>query len=73
MNYEHRVRSFGKTDVERLSPLVFHHINLQGKYHFTLPEEIAASDNIVLCVIQTLRKKSCKHSALKINGKKDTS
>jgi TnpA family transposase len=28
-------------DVERLSPLVFHHINLQGKYHFTLPEEIA--------------------------------
>jgi Tn3 transposase DDE domain len=28
-------------DVERLSPLVFHHINVQGKYHFTLPEEVA--------------------------------
>ncbi len=28
-------------DVERLSPLVLHHINLQGKYHFTLPEGVA--------------------------------
>jgi TnpA family transposase len=39
------LRAQGETvrpeDVERLSPLVFHHINLQGKYHFTLPEEIA--------------------------------
>jgi TnpA family transposase len=27
-------------DVERLSPLVSHHINFVGKYHFTLPEEV---------------------------------
>jgi hypothetical protein len=26
-------------DVERLSPLVSHHINFVGEYHFTLPEE----------------------------------
>jgi len=36
-------------DVERLSPLVFHHINLQGKYHFTLPEEIAQGHHRPLC------------------------
>jgi TnpA family transposase len=27
-------------DVERLSPLVRHHINFVGKYHFSLPEEV---------------------------------
>ncbi len=27
-------------DVERLSPLVSHHINFVGKYHFYLPEEV---------------------------------
>lgn len=27
-------------DVERLSPLVSHHINFVGKYHFSLPEEV---------------------------------
>lgn len=27
-------------DVERLSPLVNHHINFVGKYHFTLPEKV---------------------------------
>ena len=29
-----------KEDMERLSPLVNHHINFVGKYHFTLPEEV---------------------------------
>ena len=28
-------------DVERLSPLGTRHINLEGKYHFTLPETVA--------------------------------
>ncbi|MCA9963784.1 MAG: Tn3 family transposase [Anaerolineales bacterium] len=27
-------------DLERLSPLVSHHINFVGKYHFSLPEEV---------------------------------
>jgi TnpA family transposase len=27
-------------DVERLSPLVSHHINFVGKYHFSLPDEV---------------------------------
>jgi TnpA family transposase len=27
-------------DVERLSPLVSHHINFVGKYHFSLPETV---------------------------------
>ena len=27
-------------DLERLSPLVSHHINFVGKYHFFLPEEV---------------------------------
>lgn len=27
-------------DVERLLPLVSHHINFVGKYHFTPPEEV---------------------------------
>jgi hypothetical protein len=27
-------------DVERLSPVVSHHINIVGKYHFSLPEEV---------------------------------
>ena len=27
-------------DVERLSPLGTRHINLEGKYHFTLPETV---------------------------------
>ena len=27
-------------DVERLSPLVSHHINFVGKYYFSLPEEV---------------------------------
>ena len=27
-------------DMERLSPLVSHHINFVGKYHFSLPEEV---------------------------------
>jgi Tn3 transposase DDE domain len=28
-------------DVERLAPLRFQHINVQGTYHFTLPENVA--------------------------------
>lgn len=28
-------------DVEHLAPLRFQHINVQGKYHFTLPESVA--------------------------------
>jgi len=28
-------------DVERLAPLRFQHINVHGKYHFTLPETVA--------------------------------
>lgn len=28
-------------DVERLAPLRFRHINVHGKYHFTLPEIVA--------------------------------
>ena len=28
-------------NVERLAPLRFQHINVQGKYHFTLPESVA--------------------------------
>ena len=28
-------------DIERLSPLGTRHINLEGKYHFTLPETVA--------------------------------
>jgi TnpA family transposase len=28
-------------DVERLAPLRFQHINVHGKYHFTLPESVA--------------------------------
>ena len=28
-------------DVKRLAPLRFQHINVQGKYHFTLPESVA--------------------------------
>jgi hypothetical protein len=28
-------------DVERLSPLVHHHIHLDGRYGFTLPEPLA--------------------------------
>jgi len=27
--------------VERLAPLRFQHINVQGTYHFTLPESVA--------------------------------
>lgn len=27
-------------DLERLSPLVSHHINFVGEYHFSLPEEV---------------------------------
>ena len=27
-------------DIERLSPLVSHHINFVGKYHFSLPDEV---------------------------------
>ena len=27
-------------DLERLSPLVGHHINYVGEYHFSLPEEV---------------------------------
>lgn len=27
-------------DMERLSPLVSHHINFVGKYHFSLPDEV---------------------------------
>lgn len=27
-------------DVERLSPLVHHHIHLDGRYHFSLPEPL---------------------------------
>jgi hypothetical protein len=27
-------------DVERLAPLRFQHINVHGKYHFTLPETV---------------------------------
>lgn len=27
-------------DLQRLSPLVSHHINFVGKYHFSLPEEV---------------------------------
>jgi hypothetical protein len=38
-------RAFGQEvrleDVERLAPLRFQHINVQGKYHFTLPESVA--------------------------------
>ena len=29
-----------EADLERLSPLVSHHINLAGKYYFSLPEEV---------------------------------
>jgi hypothetical protein len=28
-------------DVERLAPLRFQHINIHGRYHFTLPEAVA--------------------------------
>jgi Tn3 transposase DDE domain-containing protein len=28
-------------DVKRLSPLLHHHIHLDGRYHFTLPEHLA--------------------------------
>ena len=28
-------------DVARLAPLRFQHINVHGKYHFTLPESVA--------------------------------
>ena len=28
-------------DVERLAPIRFRHINVHGKYHFTLPETVA--------------------------------
>ncbi len=28
-------------DVEHLDPLRFQHINVHGKYHFTLPESVA--------------------------------
>lgn len=27
-------------DVERLAPLRFQHINVHGRYHFTLPETV---------------------------------
>jgi len=42
-------------DVERLSPLVFHHINLQSKYHFILPEEIAQGQHRPLRDPQTVQ------------------
>jgi hypothetical protein len=32
-------------DVERLSPLVLQHMNLQGTYHFTLPESVAQGNH----------------------------
>ena len=32
-------------DVERLSPLTLHHINLQGTYHLTLPEDVAQGNH----------------------------
>jgi hypothetical protein len=31
-------------DVERLSPLVRHHIHLDGRYSFTLPEPLTRSE-----------------------------
>ena len=31
-------------DVERLSPLVHHHINMVGRYYFSLPEEVARGE-----------------------------
>lgn len=35
--------------------LVFHHINLQGKYHFTLPEEVAQGQHRPLRDPQTVQ------------------
>ena len=32
-------------DVERLAPLRFQHINVQGKYHFTLPESVVQGNH----------------------------
>ncbi len=31
-------------DVERLSPLVHHHIHLDGRYNFTLPDPLARGE-----------------------------
>jgi hypothetical protein len=31
-------------DVERLSPLLHHHIHLDGRYHFALPEALTHGD-----------------------------
>ena len=31
-------------DIERLSPLLHHHIHLDGRYHFTLPEPLARGE-----------------------------
>jgi hypothetical protein len=31
-------------DVERLSPLLHHHIHLDGRYQFTLPEPLARGE-----------------------------
>jgi Tn3 transposase DDE domain len=31
-------------DVERLSPLVHHHIHLEGRYSFMLPEQLASGE-----------------------------
>lgn len=31
-------------DVERLSPLAHHHIHLDGRYHFSLPEPLARGE-----------------------------
>ena len=43
-----RLRNDGYTvreeDVARLSPLVTAHINMLGRYHFALPEELAADE-----------------------------
>ncbi len=32
-------------DIERLSPLTLQHMNLQGTYHFTLPESVAQGNH----------------------------
>jgi hypothetical protein len=31
-------------DIERLSPLVHHHIHFDGRYSFTLPEPLASGE-----------------------------
>lgn len=32
-------------EIERLSPLTLQHMNLQGSYHFTLPESVAQANH----------------------------